>query len=162
MYHLTDDQIQVYLSKDEIKNIDDIKDHLQNCEKCRLNLKTYQQIYTALSNEDVLPTLSRNFAQTTISKIEKANDKKWNIFENILITIMFLISISMSIYFLNLSGIISYFKAIDFSLITHIGNKVINGLSFNIFYFIAAMVIIITIELIDRLKIYKSIKHVNQ
>jgi hypothetical protein len=155
MNHLTDDQIQIYLDNIKSEDINMIENHLQKCEKCRLNLNTFQQIYKVLGNKDAVPILSSNFVQTTINKIEKANDKKWNIFENIVLAFLFIISISMSIYFFNLSSIVSYFKTIDFSIITGIVDKVIGGMSFNIIYLIAAILISISVELIDRIRIQK-------
>ena len=156
MNHLTDDQIQAYLDKNKLENINDIEDHLQVCEKCRFNINTYRQIFTALRNEDELPVLSNNFSFTTISKIEKANEKKWNIFENILITLTFIVSISLSIYFFDLVSFASYFREIDFSLFTGIGKKLITTLSPYVFYITTAILITTIIELIDRFKFQKS------
>ena len=161
MNHLTDDQIQAYLDKNKLENLNDIEDHLQVCQKCRFNINTYRQIYTALSNEDELPVLSNNFSFTTISKIEKANERKWNIFENILIALTFIVSISLSIYFFDLVSFASYFREIDFSLFTGLGEKVFSTLSPNVFYITAAILITGIIELLDRFRIQKSAKHFN-
>ncbi len=158
MNHLTDDQIQAYLDKNKLENLNDIEDHLQVCQKCRFNINTYRQIFTALSNEDELPVLSNNFSFTTISKIEKANEKKWNIFENILITLTFIVSISLSIYFFDIVNFASYFREIDFSLFTGFAKELVNTLSPNFIYLFAALLITIVVELLDRFKIQQSVK----
>jgi hypothetical protein len=161
MNHLTDDQIQFYLDNDKSADIIEIEEHLQQCEKCRFVLKTYQQIYSVIKIENEIPELSSNFSQNTIRLLEKEQEKKWTLFENILITFTFLISISASIYFFDLIGFISYFRNIDFSMITGFGKKIISTISPNFIYLAAAVTITIVIELLDRFKVKKAIKHLN-
>jgi hypothetical protein len=161
MNHLTDDQIQFYLDNDKSADIIEIEEHLKQCEKCRLNLNTYQQIFSAINIENKIPELSGNFSQNTVRLLEKEQEKKWTIFENILITFTFLISISASIYFFDLIGFLSYFRNIDFSMITGLGKILIITVSPNLIYLTAAVIITIAIELIDRFKIQKTIKHIN-
>ena len=161
MEHLTDEQIQVYLDNEINENSKDIELHLHSCEQCGLNFYTYRQIYSSLTIESELPALSNNFVNATISKLKNTKDKKWNLFENILITLMYVVGISLSVYILSLSNIISYFKKIDFSFMTDFSNKITGDISFNFIYLIAAVLIIFLIELLDRLKIQKSYKHVS-
>lgn len=162
MNHLTDEQTQAYLDGDNSVNFEEVNDHLQICENCRLNLKSYQQIYTLLTKEVELPELSNDFIVDTIGKIENTKDKKWKLFENILMATMYIIGVSISIYFLGTSNLISYFKKIDFSFIIDFSNKIIGNMSFNYIYLIAAILIMFTIELVDRFKIQKTFRQVNQ
>ena len=161
MNHLTDDQIQNYLDNINSENIIEIKNHLQDCERCRTNLNAYEQIYSIISNEVELPEMSGNFAAATISRIEKTNEKKWNIFENMIVSVMFAVSLIISIYFLDFLNVFYYFREIDFSLFRGLGNKLITSLSPNIIYLTAAILITGIIELLDRFKIQKSLKHLN-
>ena len=158
MKHLTDDQIQAYLDGDKIENINKIEEHLQACEKCRLNLNAYEQIYTTIKIENVFPALSPNFALNTLKEVEKIKEKKWNMFENFLIAFTFIVSISLSVYFFNLTGFLSYFIQIDFSWFTVIVKKLTDTFSPNIIYLAAATLITGIIELFDRFKIQKFIK----
>ena len=160
MNHLTDNQIQNYLDNNKSENIIEIKNHLNNCETCRLNLSAYQKIYGLLENE-TLPELAHDFLQSTINKLDNSDDKKWSIFENITVAFMFVVSLLISIYFLDYSNVLSFFKVIDFSIITGFGKNIINALSPNYIYLIAALLITITVELLDRFKIQKSLKHLN-
>ena len=160
MNHLSDEQLQSFLDAQIDENVDEIKNHINNCETCRLNLSAYQKIYKVLENEP-LPELSHEFLQSTINKLDYSDDKKWSILENITVSIMFVVSLLISIYFLDYSNVLSLFNAIDFSFITGFGNKIINALSPNIIYLTAAILITGIIELLDRFKIQKSLKHLN-
>jgi len=160
MNHLKDDQIQSYLDKNKSENIIEIKNHLKNCETCRLNLSAYQKIYGVIENESI-PELSHDFLQSTINKLDNSDDKKWSIIENITVAFMFVVSLLISIYFLDYLNVLSFFKAIDFSFIIGLGKKIINALSPNFTYLIAALLITIAVELLDRFKIQKSFKHLN-
>ena len=154
MNHLSDDQLQSYLENKKLTNSDDIQDHLNNCEVCKTNLNAYRKIYDVLASEEI-PELSHNFVQSTIEKLESSNDQKWTVLENITISIMFVISLGISVYFLDYFNVLSFFKEIDFSMFSGIGKKVINILSPNVIYIIAALLITISVELVDRFKIQK-------
>jgi len=66
--HLTDDELQGYLSGDLLDNREWIEAHLQVCEHCREELAQYQQLYFGL-NEDVGFELPPEFAESVVSKI---------------------------------------------------------------------------------------------
>ena len=161
MKHLTDDQIQSYLDGNRLDNIEKIKQHLSECSECQTQLDAYENLYVLMGEKSEIPDLSDTFATNTMSKIKIKDEKKWTIFENVFIVISFIISISLIIYFFNFNGIVSIFKGIDFSLFSGISKKLINALTSNTIYLIVAIVITVAIELIDRLKIQKSIKHLN-
>ena len=133
MNHLSDEQLQSILDNEKLTNLGEIQDHLNSCESCKTNLDTYRKIYDVLASEEI-PGLSANFVQSTIGKLKKTNDKKWIVVENITISIMFIVSLLISIYLLNYFNVLAFFRELDFSLFTDIGKKVINVLSPNIIY----------------------------
>ena len=157
MNHLSDEQLQAFLENKNLIGSDEIQEHLKSCEICKINLNAYQKIYDVLKSEPI-PELSPDFVQMTIGKLKNTKEKKWILLENITISIMFVISLAISVYFLDYLNVIIFFKEIDFSLLTGIGKRVINVLSPNIIYIIAALLITISIELIDRFKIQKLLR----
>ena len=157
MNHLSDEQLQAFLENKNLIGSDEIQEHLNICEICKINLNAYQKIYDVLENEPI-PELSPNFIQMTVGKLKNTNEKKWTLLENITISIMFVISLAISIYFLDYLNVLTFFKEIDFSLFTGIGKRVINVLSPNVIYIVAALLITISIELIDRFKIQKLLR----
>ena len=157
MNHLIDEQLQAFLENKNLIGSDEIQEHLNICEICKINLNAYQKIYDVLENEPI-PELSPNFIQMTVGKLKNTNEKKWTLLENITISIMFVISLAISIYFLDYLNVLTFFKEIDFSLFTGIGKRVINVLSPNVIYIVAALLITISIELIDRFKIQKLLR----
>ena len=154
MNHLNDEQLQSFLENKNVVNSDEIQIHLNKCDICKINLNAYQKIYDVLKSEPI-PELSPNFVQMTVGKLKNTNEKKWTVLENITISIMFVVSLIISIYFLDHLNVLSFFKEIDFSLFTGIGKRVINVLSPNVIYILAALLITISIELFDRFKIQK-------
>jgi len=98
----------------------------------------------------------------TVGKLKNTNEKKWTVLENITISIMFVVSLIISIYFLDHLNVLSFFKEIDFSLFAGIGKRVIDVLSPNYVYILAAFVIFVSVELIDRLRNQKSFRHIVQ
>jgi hypothetical protein len=157
MNHLTDEQLQSFLENINEVDSNEIQEHLDDCEVCKLNLSAYQNIYGILESESI-PDLSPDFVQMTVGKLKNSNEKKWMLLENITISIMFVISLLISIYFLDYLNVLTFFKEIDFSLFTGIGKRVINVLSPNVIYIIAALLITISVELIDRFKIQKLVR----
>lgn len=155
MKHLTDDQIQNYLDNNQLEG--ELKSHLTDCELCRLNLKAYQKLFNVLNTES-LPELSQDFIQSTIKRIENPNERKWSIFENIIIAIMFSISLLISIYFLGNSNVLTVFKEIDFSFMASVFDRIINALSPTYIYLIAALLIAFMVEAFDRLRIFQILK----
>jgi len=154
MNHLSDEQLQAFLENKNLIGSDEIQEHLNSCEICKINLNAYQKIYDVLESEPI-PELSPNFVQMTVGKLKNTNEKKWTLLENITISIMFVVSLAISIYFLDYLNVLTFFKEIDFSLFTGIGKRVINVLSPNIIYIVAALLITISVELVDRFKIQK-------
>ena len=69
MRHLTDDEIQDYLDLNPTDNREDIKEHLDACDRCRRKLEDYQIIAGQL-NADHIPALSPDFAASVMSAIE--------------------------------------------------------------------------------------------
>jgi len=161
MNHLSDEQLQAFLENKNLISSDEIQEHLNICEICKINLNAYQKIYDVLKSEPI-PELSPNFVQMTLGKLKNTNEKKWTILENITISIMFVVSLIISIYFLDHLNVLSFFKEIDFSLFAGIGKRVMDVLSPNYVYILAAFVIFVSVELIDRLRNQKSFRHIVQ
>jgi len=161
MNHLSDEQLQAFLENKNLISSDEIQEHLNICEICKINLNAYQKIYDVLESEPI-PELSPNFVKMTVGKLKNTNEKKWTLLENITISIMFVVSLAISIYFLDYLNVLTFFKEIDFSLFAGIGKRVIDVLSPNYVYILAAFVIFISVELIDRLRNQKSFRHIVQ
>ena len=154
MNHLSNEQLQLFIENKNLANSNEIQDHIYNCQACKTNLNAYRKIYDVLSNEEI-PELSDDFIRSTVGKLKSHNDQKWIALENITIAIMCVVSLGIGIYFLDYLNVLSLFKEIDFSLLSGFGKRLINIISPNIIYIIAALLITISIEIIDRFKIQK-------
>ncbi len=158
MNHLRDDQIQNYLDGNFQKDYNEIENHLEHCSECKQSLIEYREIYNALQLADT-PVLSDDFSENTIVKLEQLKEKKWDIFENITIAFLLICGAALIIYFFDMFNFVDHFKAIDFSLLTNFGQKLIGSISSNIFYLALAVIITSIIELVDRFLVKKPYKH---
>lgn len=68
--HLTDDELQSYLSGELLHNREWIEAHLQACEHCREELVLYQELCSELTRE-VGFELPPEFAESVVSRILK-------------------------------------------------------------------------------------------
>ncbi len=154
MNHLTDDQIQSYLDGEYQSDQSDIENHLNTCIDCQMSLNEYKELFNAVQMQSA-PTLSGDFSKKIIARLNDAKDKKWRIFENAVVVFIMITGIFSVIYFSNLINITGYFKTIDFSVFSDIGNKLNSNFFGNFSYILIAAIVTIIIELTDRIFIKK-------
>lgn len=105
MNHISDEDIQKYLDKDPKLDNAGIERHLKICEDCRRNYRLYKQLYMGLTDETGF-MLSANFSESVVSRIQRSNEKSYNFFESLLLTIAGLFSTGLIFYFTDLGGVI--------------------------------------------------------
>jgi len=155
MNHLTDDQIQAYLDKDNTVNLNEIAFHIKNCVQCKSNYDVYQSLYKMLKYKKI-PVFSKNFISLTMKKLENKNDKKWTMFENIVVTVMSVVGLVIGLYVLQTFGIGSYFINIDFGFMTEFVKSTIMPV---LPYLITAIIIVSIAEVLDKLRFHKLPKY---
>ena len=124
--HLTDDEIQSYLDNDSLIDLRGIEQHLKTCEKCRIELAGYQQLYSGL-NEDAGFNLSHDFVQTVISKTIKPElDESRGFYKDLVLGLIGVLSgLGILLYFTGfkpLPGFIAGIQQKQISLIKSIFN----------------------------------------
>lgn len=162
MKHLTDDQIQNYIDRNKQNGDTVIEEHLKQCFECRQSLNIYREIFNKMKLTDSSINLSSDFSKNTMKKLQQLHAKRWDLLENLLITISFIVGIVLIIYFFDLSRFVNLFTTIDFSLITNFGKKLLSSIPGNLFYLSVAVLITSVIELVDRFILNKPIQYSGQ
>jgi hypothetical protein len=147
--HLTEEQIQLYLDKQEFKDMGLIDEHLQSCVSCIKSVEHYKMIYKALGASP-FPALSKGFSEQVILKISGQKRSPWHFFESGFTIAFFLFGIAASIYFVNPLPFISTFINNLFRYMGGIASKFLPELNGNIPIFVVAIFIFLLIELIDK------------
>ncbi|MCP4634138.1 MAG: hypothetical protein GY855_14530 [candidate division Zixibacteria bacterium] len=113
--HLTTEQIQSYLDGNLDCDRSVIEEHLGVCQHCRMELKRFEKLYSALSKDNGFE-LNPGFAQNVISHvsmIEEADKKSWYV-DAIIPVIGAVASMAVIYYFIGLdllkSSFINYLK----------------------------------------------------
>jgi hypothetical protein len=150
MNHLSDEQIQKYLDKNNSLNRTDIEKHLKTCDSCQKNLMIYKQLYSGLTDETGF-MLSANFSESVVSRIKKKEEKSKNFFEGLLLVIAGLFSVGLLFYFTNLGKVLlSVFQKNSAELkpfIVGIGNI----FGSNLILILFAIIILLLFGLADKL-----------
>lgn len=147
--HITEDQIQDYLDQQDSFPATDIEKHLKICSSCQKNLEEYQELYIALKSEP-FSDLSKNFPTRVLSAISDTHEDKKQLFESGSIMAFFFIGIAASLYFVNP---LPFFTNVITNMINHLGeftSKFLPELNGNTPIFIAAILIFLLVEIIDK------------
>jgi len=140
MTHLSDKEIQSYLDNTAGENQSIYEQHLRFCEKCRLVLKTYQDIYADLNTEFPVE-LSPKFVKVIMTRVG-VNKSSYAVPAQWIISIILLIAgLGISFYLLHLNPF--QFTFSSFELIRHFEHGNLKILLFTGF-------ILAIIALIDR------------
>lgn len=113
--HLTEEEIFSYLDSTVPKNNFDIRQHLNNCYKCRSLLNAYRILYEELAREPEY-RLSSDFSQHVLQKIKKENLQKVINYRKESLGIascLLVVSITVFIRFVDIGSIISSFSKLQ-------------------------------------------------
>ena len=80
MTHLTDDQLQAYVTGELTDNIAEVKAHLRSCPKCQQQLAAYRMVFEGLADESGF-MLSADFTDKVVKKAAATNALRDNIIE---------------------------------------------------------------------------------
>jgi len=152
--HLTDEQIQAYLDKQENYDSKTTKDHLNVCMSCRRRVEEYGELYTAL-NTDLFTSLPKNFSEQVVSAVSDPQESRWRFFESGFIIAFFLFGIAASIYFVNP---LPFLLNVANNIINNLGGyvtKYLPELNGSLPIFVVAIVILLLVEVIDK-KVLRS------
>ena len=147
--HITEEQIQDYLDKQDSFDTTDIEKHLKICSSCQKNLAEYQELYAALKS-DPYPDLPKDFSTRLLSAISDTQEDKKQLFESGSIMAFFLFGIAASLYFVNP---LPFLTSIATNIMNNLGeytSKFLPELNGNTPIFIAAILIFLLVEIIDK------------
>jgi hypothetical protein len=147
--HITEEQIQDYLDKQDSINTSDIEKHLQICSSCQKNLAEYQELYTVL-NSDPFPELPKDFSTQVLSAVSDTQESRKQLFESGSIMAFFLFGIAASLYFVNP---LPFLTNVITNMMNHLGeyaSQFLPELNGNIAIYIAAILIFLLVEIVDK------------
>lgn len=96
MNHLTDQEIQAFA--DKTSSHPEVEAHLQSCKLCQSHAAAYRLVFSEL-NKDSDFALSRNFAQSVITRIEEKQEQASLWRDWILIGLLGIAGVAISIYY---------------------------------------------------------------
>ena len=152
--HLTEEQIQGYLDKQDSFDSKAIEEHLRVCASCRKSLEEYRKLYTAL-NTDLFSALANDFSEQVVSAVSGSRESRWQLFESGFIIAFFLIGVAASLYFINPLPFLTNAATNIFNSLGGFATKILPELNGNLPIFIVAILIFLLVELIDK-KILRS------
>ena len=147
--HHTEEQFQDYL--DNLDNFDkiDFEEHLRICGSCQKSLEEYRELYTAL-NTDPFPGLSKDFSSQMVSAISDPQESRWQLLESGFTIALFLFGIAATLYFVNP---LPFLTNVAKNILNNFGEyatKFLPDFNGSMSIFIAAIIIFILVELIDK------------
>jgi hypothetical protein len=152
--HITEEQIQTYLDKQENHDVRSIEEHLKGCADCMKSLERYRQLYEEL-NKDPFPALSKDFSEQLVSIISGSRESRWRFFESGFTIAVFLFGIAAGLYFVNP---LPFLTNVVKSIFENLGGYVTKFLPESNGYlpiFIVAILIFLLVEILDK-KVIKS------
>lgn len=104
MKHIKDREIQDYLSGDNQKNNEYIKEHIKNCDKCKNAVKNYGLIYNILKDDRDI-SLSGDFTKKVIEKIKMSPEYKigWNYIQLVFVFLGILTCTISTLFFVDIN-----------------------------------------------------------
>jgi hypothetical protein len=155
--HLTEEEIQEYLDGNPSTSAVDIQNHLESCERCSHAMAQYRALYGQLTAEPGYK-LSKNFAQSIISKLDAAESSPFSfpLTEIIIIVVGVIIALAAAVYFVDMKPLLQSFAKISFprlglntSLFTPVKN-LLNDLNGSLILIPFAGLALLSVALIDR------------
>lgn len=111
--HLNDNEMQIYLDGNLSSENTWIPTHLENCNFCQEQLKQYENLYAALSNDRDF-NLSENFSRSIISRLqEEAETFNLQIWYLVLSVVGLIIGVGTTLYFTELKPLLDGFTKIS-------------------------------------------------
>ena len=152
--HLTEEQIQSYLDKQESIDTKNIEGHLELCASCQKEMEEYRELYAALTADNFL-SLSQDFSSQIISAVSGPQESRWQLFESGFTIAFFLFGIAASLYFINP---LPFLLKTANSIISSIGlytTKFFPEINGSLPIFIVAILIFLLVEILDK-KVVRS------
>ncbi len=154
--HLDDAQLQGYLDNDPGIDRSAIDWHLEECPSCRKELQVYRSLYDGLKDDTGL-MLSADFASRVVTRVQSAENEKFDFWENGLMSLLFLVGGASVLYFTNLgSTLLGYLQIPDIALPGFMENLPLFS-SGNGHLILFALVILTAFGMLD--KIFLQTKH---
>jgi hypothetical protein len=147
--HLSEEQIQLYLDKQDRQNIESLEAHLKTCPSCMKSIEEYKHLYEAL-NMDPFPSLSNDFSEQVVSKISGSENSRSQFFESGFTIAFFLFGIAASLYFVNPLPFITNIANNIFGYLGGVTLKFLPELNGNFPIFLVAILIFLLVEVIDK------------
>lgn len=109
--HLTDEEIQTLLSVKNGRFPPDVKGHLESCERCMSRLRTYEQLFSALSRDPDY-RVSRAVLQRLIHRLPERSTttRLFPTTETILISAIIAAALGVSCFFVDFNPILGWIQ----------------------------------------------------